>query len=108
MNRMKISVITDVVLLERGNDIAPAALFEHARLFADELERRANAALGEHFGQALRRVVVGGQKIIFSVEPEDDVDNRLVGCGCQAEWKQYEQRGEEERSSDEGFHGRNL
>src|SRR2546428_13417785 len=97
MNRMKISVVTDVVLLERGNDIAPSALFEHPRLFADELERRANSALGEHFGQAPRRVVVGGQKIIFCVEPEDDVDNRLVGCGCQAGRNQQEQKWDNEQ-----------
>ena len=108
MHRMKIGVIPDIVLLERGNDIAPPAFFEHARFFADELERRANAALGEHFSQALCRVVVGGQKIILGVEPQDDIDRGLVGCGCRAERNQHEQRGEDEPSSDEGFHGRNL
>src|SRR6266516_5860330 len=108
MYRMKISMIPDVVLLERGNDVASAALFEHPRLFSDELERRANAALVEHFSQALCRVVVGGQKIILGVEPEDDVDRGLVGSGCELERNQREQSGEDEQSSGEGFHGRNV
>ena len=56
MDGMKIGVVTDVVLLQRGNHVAPTAPLEHTRLFTDELERGADAPSGEHFpvGRASR------------------------------------------------------
>jgi len=78
---MKVGVVADVVFFKRGNDIAATAPFEYSGLFTDQLERRANAAVREHFGQTLRRVVVGRQEIILRVEPKNDVDVGYFGGG---------------------------
>src|ERR1043166_3516123 len=59
MHGMKIRVVTDVMLLERSNYISSFALFEHARFLANDFEGRADFPLCEHFGEALRGVIVG-------------------------------------------------
>src|SRR5260221_1517128 len=77
LNAVKIGVIPDVVGAERANDVAAAARFEGARLFAHYLERGADA----HAGQVVRNPqggVIGGRlDVILGVEPEDYVDRTL-------------------------------
>ena len=50
------------------------ALLEHARLLADDLERRPHAQSRQHLRQALRRVIVLRQDVVLGVEPERHVD----------------------------------
>ena len=80
MDGMKVRVIADVVLSKRADDIVTPSLLEHSRFFAHQLECREDAALREHFRQALRGIVVGRQKVILRVEPKDHVDggNRFL------------------------------
>ena len=53
MDGMEVGVITDGMLLQRGNDVGASALLKDARLFADKFERGANTALD--FGLRGRR-----------------------------------------------------
>src|SRR5882762_11304809 len=71
-------MIANIVLLQRGNDVAPATPFEHPCLLADNLERRADAAFCQHLGQPQTGIIICWQKVIFRVEPEDDIDPRLL------------------------------
>src|SRR6185436_820508 len=79
MNRMEIRMITDVMLFERIDHVSPAAFFEHARLFTDQLERRANFSFSEQFRETFGSVVVRRQEVIVRVEPEDDVHIGFLG-----------------------------
>ena len=108
MNGMKIGVVTYVVLLQFGNHVAPSALLEDARLFPDQFECGADAAFGEHLGQALCCVVVRRQQVILRIEPEDDVDVGLAGGGDGLSGNQSEEQQEDEYPSRRGFHGRDV
>ena len=81
-----VAVVSEIVLLERGDDIGASARFEHARLFPNNLERRSHAQPRQHLRQPLRRIIVLRQDVILGVEPERDVDrHRLLpnddSCG---------------------------
>src|SRR5206468_5413681 len=65
--------IADLVLLQRLDDVLALAGLQRARLVADDLERSADALLGEVGGDVQRGVVAGGQDVIFRVEPQQDV-----------------------------------
>ena len=72
-----VGVIADLVFLQGGDHVGSLALFQRARLLADDLEGGANALAGEEVGHLESGVVAGGQEVVFRVEPEDDVDLRL-------------------------------
>ena len=108
MHGMKIGVVTYVVLLQFGNHVAPSALLEDARLFPDQFECGADAAFGEHLGQALCCVVVRRQQVILRIEPEDDVDVGLAGGGDGLSGNQSEEQQEGDYPSGRGFHGRDV
>src|SRR5208283_2569898 len=103
MHRMEVGMVTDSVLLERGNDIVAPAPLQHARLFPNHFERRANPTGSEHFGQALARIVIRRQEIILRVKPEDYV-HRSSRRGRLANGLQRDQQTEEERAEDFGAH----
>ena len=105
---MKIGVVTDVVLSQRQNHVAPTALLEDARLFTDQLEGRANVALCEHLSQALRGVVIRGQQVILRVEPEDDMDAGAFNRRDTGQYSQGEDQQQEDRSSEQGSHERHV
>ena len=71
---VRVRVIADVVPLERGNHITPPPLFEHPRLFADDLERGPHTHPRQHLGETLRRIVIRRQDVVLGVEPEHHVD----------------------------------
>ena len=77
---MEVAVVADIVLVQGRDHIGSAPLLEYAGLLADELERGADAPLGEHFGKPLGGIVRGRQEIVFGIEPEDQVD----GAGAAA------------------------
>ena len=62
---------------KRGDDVVAAAALEHARLLADDLERRPHAQPRQHLRQPLRRVVVLRQDVVLGVEPERHVDGAV-------------------------------
>ena len=76
---MEVGVVANRVLPERGEDVASPALFEHAGLFADDFERGADVARTQQLAQAQHRVVIGGQKVVLGIEPEDDGSLGLGG-----------------------------
>ena len=76
---MRVGVITDLVLFERRDYVQAIALFEYPHLFADQLERSFDTQPRQHFSQTLRRIVALRQDVIFGVEPERDVNRRVVG-----------------------------
>ena len=59
MDAVPIGVVADGVFRERRNDVAPATAFEHARLFADHLERSPDAGRGEVARDAQGSVIGG-------------------------------------------------
>ena len=69
MDGMEVGVITDGMLLQRGNDVGASALLKDARLFADKFERGANTALGEQLAQPLGRIVIGRGEVVFRIKP---------------------------------------
>jgi hypothetical protein len=83
MNRVKVGMVADVMLLEGADDIPPSTLFQDTRFFADELERGANVAGGEHFSEALAGIIVRRQEVILGIEPKDKVylGMRVPGTG---------------------------
>ena len=76
MDGMKIGMEGDVVFFEGGDDISAASLFEDAGFFAYDFEGGADVASGEEIGEAFIGVIVGGEEVVFGVEPEDDIDAR--------------------------------
>jgi len=76
MDGMIVGVKSDLMLAKSFDDIRPAALLQHSGLFADDFESRADLPLAEHFGETLSGIVIGGEEVIFGVEPEDDIDGR--------------------------------
>ena len=93
---VRVRVIADLVLLERGDHVASPALFQHARLLADDLERRPDPSVGQRLRNPLRRVVILRQDVVLRVEPERDVNRwmRRLSEGGGRDRHQHEQRGD--------------
>ena len=71
---VRVRMVADVVTLERGDHVASAALFEHAGLLTNDLERGPHTETRQHLRKALRRVVIPDEDVVLGVEPEHDVD----------------------------------
>ena len=64
-------------------------------------------SLREEVGDVQGGVVAGRQEVVLGVEPEDDVDARLVGAGGAGQGSGQEQQGDEERAeAREDGHGK--
>src|SRR5262245_22137417 len=61
LRRVPVGVEANLVFLECVDDVLPAAAFERAGLFADDLESGADALAAEPVGNVHRRVVAGGE-----------------------------------------------
>ena len=68
-----------VLWFDTEDYLLPAAAFQGPRLFADDFEGGANAFAAEPVRDVQRRVVAGGEDVVFGVEPENDVDLRDIG-----------------------------
>ena len=105
---MEIGVVADVVFLQLGNYVAATAPLQNARLFADQFECGADAALGEHVCQPFGRVVVRGQQVVLGIEPEDDLEVGFWGGGDRLTRNQSEKEQPNECPPGEGFHGQDV
>ena len=79
MNRVKVRMEADIVLFERRDHVCPPSFFEHARLFADDLECGPDMTVGEHLRQSYAGIIIGREQVVFGIKPEDDIDG---GCAC--------------------------
>ena len=79
MDAVPVGMVADGVFRERRDDVAPAAAFEYARLFANHLESGVDAGCGEVGGDAQGSVIGGRFEVVLGVEPQDDVHGRLRG-----------------------------
>ena len=104
MDRVKIRVIPNDVLLERGDNIAASALLQYARLLADHLERCANVPFGEHFGEPPGRIIIGRQQVILCIEPENNIDRSIRGACADSESEYKREDEANEHRSGFGFH----
>ena len=98
-----VRVVADVVTLERRDHVASAALFEHAGLLANDLERGPHTQPRQHLRQALRRIVIRGQDVVLGVEPEHDVDG-WVGVLARRPTDAREYHEQREQRLGDGFH----
>ena len=73
---MVLGVITDIVMRERADYIAPPARFEGSRLFADHFECSAHTQPIEILRDPQCGVVGYRIDVVFGIEPQHDVDRR--------------------------------
>ena len=103
---MIIGVIADLVFLQCSDRVFAFALLQGAGLFADDLERGLDAFAAEKVGDVQGRIVAGGQQIVLGVEPQDDVNPRLVGSGSRRQRHQHNQGDEKQAETREDRHGK--
>ena len=73
---MKVGMVADVMPAQGVDHIVPSPHFQLARLFADDLECRADVPFGKHVGDPLVGIIVGRQQIILRVKPKNHIHRR--------------------------------
>jgi hypothetical protein len=71
---MRIGVVADGMLLERSDDVDAMATLKRARFLSNDLESRLNALFREEGRQPLSGIIARRKDVVFSIEPEGDID----------------------------------
>lgn len=66
-------MIADIMEGQRPHHVPPSALFQHARLLADDLERGAHAQTGQVARDAQRGIVGSRLDVVLRIKPQRHV-----------------------------------